>query len=230
MANGSKIFLIVSAIIGAGAAGAYYYVKQNNKKLQNKLAPDPIIPAGTTQTNIAAIPDASNFPIKMGSSGQNVILLQAALGMPESEQDGKFGIITQAMLVKVTGKTRVNSLSDLTAIEKNQSTNVKNSDREQTANTLFNNAMAKKSASGDYIMEPVNNLQVYEVKKFAGIYINTSTRLITGNPYEAYDYLAFTPYENVRIVQINNQGFLTCYDQNLDKYFFTSPYDWQIAA
>jgi hypothetical protein len=45
-----------------------------------------------------------DFPIKKGSKGYEIGLLQAKAGMPEIEQDGIWGVKTEAVLSRVFGK------------------------------------------------------------------------------------------------------------------------------
>lgn len=225
--KGILIFTFITATVGLLS---YFGIKMNNKKLANQNAPDPLNanPLNNVATSIPVVDTglSSSLPIKEGSHGIYVSELQSALGMPISEQDGIFGSHTLAQLQKITGLSQIDTTSQFNSIAGKTKVINKNTSRESLAHDLFNTAMSEKSMTGDYTLESLQNLRAYEADKILGIYIHTERRL-TENPY---DYNQYQNYENVRIVKIEAGGFMIMYDQDLKKYFYTSPYSWQVVS
>jgi hypothetical protein len=109
---------IVAAIIGvAGAYFIYRYIKGNKnssnespKKKDYSIDVPPPEKISEVQFNVGT----DKFPLGKGSKGNNVKLLQQALmGL---KVDGIFGSLTEAALVKATGKNTIVSLNEIKAV------------------------------------------------------------------------------------------------------------------
>lgn len=107
-------------LIGAGLLGVSYLVYRAIKAVNTPA----IIPAPTVDTDAEVIETNVNprsktpkayttrphldplkdFPMKFGSKGYEVGLLQEKVGMPEIEQDGIWGVKTEAAITRALGR------------------------------------------------------------------------------------------------------------------------------
>ena len=108
MTKQTKNILIFGGLLGL----AYVVIRMFNKP---SATPEQTIDttAEVITTNVAPTPkkyqslnrlQPKDFPIKKGSKGYEIGLLQAKAGMPEIEQDGIWGVKTEAVLSRVFGK------------------------------------------------------------------------------------------------------------------------------
>ena len=102
MKNNKKIII---ASIGLIVIGMYYFYKQGKQDAQ--VAVEPTSPFGSTKnlgSNNASLPVKSDWNkiLKKGSTGQEVGILQTALG-GGLKVDNDFGSLTEARLNKITG-------------------------------------------------------------------------------------------------------------------------------
>lgn len=218
--------------VGGGLAAAigtvtYVFITAKNKKLVSQNVPDP--PSNTPMSNLNTIaPPISNgdFPLSLGSRGPLVQQLQAAIGLPQSEQDGKFGPKTLAALRAVTGLNQVLSQTAFNNIVSKAQNASTDQARLIDATNLFNAALSQKSANnGNYTLMPKENITAYRSYKILKGFMNTNTRLTSNN----FDYIQDVPAPNLRIVAVNSQGYMYFYDYGIKKYFYTNPYYWQLS-
>jgi len=110
MTKQTKNLLMFGGLLGL----AYVVIKMFNKP---SATPEQTIntTAEVVTTNVAPTPkkyqslnrlQPKDFPIKKGSKGYEIGLLQAKAGMPEIEQDGIWGVKTEAVLSRVFGKNK----------------------------------------------------------------------------------------------------------------------------
>lgn len=111
---------VVAAIIGvAGAYFIYRYIKGNKKSSSEPPKKGGYIidvPAPEKISEVQFNVGTDKFPLGKGSRGNNVKLLQQAL--TNLSVDGIFGNLTEAALVKATGKKSVASLIEIKEIGK----------------------------------------------------------------------------------------------------------------
>ena len=107
-------------LIGAGLLGVTYIIYRAIKAVNTPAivpAPTVDVDAEVIETNInprSKTPKAytsrphldplKDFPMKFGSKGYEVGLLQEKAGMPEIEQDGIWGVKTEQVIQRVFGK------------------------------------------------------------------------------------------------------------------------------
>lgn len=218
----NKGILLVTVLTAGAAVGSYYYIKRHNAAMGSQYAPDPSVDADGYSVSL---PVDSVYPLELGSRGAAVSELQKALNLPPSDQDGIFGEQTETILKAVTGKTSVASEADLQKLIAKTAKTAQTAGRTTVAEALLKAAMDQKRSTGNYILQPNKNLQVYQASKVLGMFVDSGKRLTSG----PYDYEAFTPDGNVRIVKILDQGFMIMFDSSMGRYFYTSPYDWQLA-
>jgi hypothetical protein len=107
MTKQTKNILIFGGLLGL----AYVVIRMFNKTAN--VTEEIVDTTAEVITNVAPIPkkyqslnrlQPKDFPIKKGSKGYEIGLLQAKAGMPEIEQDGIWGVKTEAVLSRVFGK------------------------------------------------------------------------------------------------------------------------------
>lgn len=120
----TSLFLGGIILVSAGAYAAYNKLKSNSSSSSSspikKDIAQKIKDAAGTIVNTVKPPTTNNFPLKNGSKNDNVRTLQSALNRlgqdPALVVDGIFGSKTQASLKAYTGKTTVDSQSELDSI------------------------------------------------------------------------------------------------------------------
>jgi len=121
----TSLFLGGIILVSVGAYAAYNKLKGGKSSSSsvpnmNKDIAQKIKDAAGSIVNTVKPPTANNFPLKNGSKNDNVRTLQSALNRlgqdPALVVDGIFGSKTQASLKAYTGKTTVDSQSELDAI------------------------------------------------------------------------------------------------------------------
>jgi hypothetical protein len=107
MTKQTKNILIFGGLLGL----AYVVIRMFNKTAN--VTEEIVDTTAEVITNVAPTPkkyqslnrlQPKDFPIKKGSKGYEIGLLQAKAGMPEIEQDGIWGVKTEAVLSRVFGK------------------------------------------------------------------------------------------------------------------------------
>lgn len=108
MKNAILIILAVAVLYLA-------YLKFVKEPKDKQAATGGDVKPNTPSNNSVAPTVASNdsFPLKKGSVGANVKLLQIRLGFTGASLDGKFGENTENELIKRTGKATVDSLLEM---------------------------------------------------------------------------------------------------------------------
>ena len=100
-------------LIFGGLLGLAYVVIRMFNKTANVTEEVIDTTAEVITTNVAPTPkkyqslnrlQPKDFPIKKGSKGYEIGLLQAKAGMPEIEQDGIWGVKTEQAIQRVFGK------------------------------------------------------------------------------------------------------------------------------
>jgi hypothetical protein len=107
MTKQTKNILIFGGLLGL----AYVVIRMFNKTAN--VTEEIVDTTAEVITNVAPIPkkyqslnrlQPKDFPIKKGSKGYEIGLLQEKAGMPNIEQDGIWGVKTEAVLSRVFGK------------------------------------------------------------------------------------------------------------------------------
>ena len=104
-------------LIGVGLLGVSYIIYKSIKAINTPKiidAPTKDIDVELTQTTISPTPQKyktrpnlnpkKDFPIKFGSKGYEIGLLQAKAGMPSVEQDGIWGVKTEKAILNKFGR------------------------------------------------------------------------------------------------------------------------------
>jgi hypothetical protein len=107
MTKQTKNILIFGGLLGL----AYVVIRMFNKTAN--VTEEIVDTTAEVITNVAPTPkkyqslnrlQPKDFPIKKGSKGYEIGLLQAKAGMPEIEQDGIWGVKTEQAIQRVFGK------------------------------------------------------------------------------------------------------------------------------
>lgn len=109
---------ILLAAIGGGLAYSW-----KNKLLFWKESKEPFVPNPEAEKKEQEVAIATgrpkitwrddSFPLSLGSRGTNVKALQEYIGLPKNQRTGNFGYITLDAWKKKTGKSEVNSISEI---------------------------------------------------------------------------------------------------------------------
>ncbi len=220
----------VGLLIGFGVpalVGLYLITKGLLKPKSTDVVDAPPPPKTTTppSTTTTATPK-SVFPIKSGSRGDAVKTLQTLLNSAGAglSVDGIFGTKTQAALVKIYGKTQIDSQTDLNSLKNTlseQSVVASNLDWAWQLVDAYNSNPLK---IGNLVVNRATTL--YGIKKnFQGIWKQTGQNLnMAAHNYRLSDYALVSAMSNGTLrIEVTNGDLAGMYatDPNirLSDYF-----------
>lgn len=110
MSTGKKVFMWVAPAVLIGTI-IYFLNKKKGKAIDDtKVVADPNVPKSSSSTS-----SSDSFPLKQGSRGERVKILQRIIG---ADVDGIFGPNTENALISFAGVRVVNSQADLDNLQK----------------------------------------------------------------------------------------------------------------
>lgn len=168
------------------------------------------------------------FPIKKGTKNKEVLTIQNALGITGENKTGIMDDNTVSVLKKLTGKAEISNEKELSElISDNFYSKIKNeNDRYSAACFLFQKQSEETMAGNPVSFEALKNIRCFEAKKIGEYFLLTDKRITN----EDFDFTAYQVYEGLTAIKIMGNGFLIMYDRISGKYFYTSPFFWQINS